>query len=121
VATLFNPPQTFDLPLTLRRDLHFDFMYKPLLVDANGEPILDANGNPQYQLADYPPGAVVTLEIDTSPLTSSDAVISTHHAVVEVDFALTDPIAAKVPWRIRLIQASWDDVMAQGQTKRFDP
>jgi hypothetical protein len=120
VARLFEPPESFDLPLTKHRDLHFDFLYKPLVVDVNGEPVL-VNGQAQYAIADYPVGATLTLEIDTAPVTTADATISTHHAVVEVDYAITDLIKAKVPWRLRLIQGTWDDVVAQGRTVRVDP
>ena len=121
MSLLFDPPPGFSLPLSKHRDLHFDFLYKPLLVDTNGEPILDADGNPQYQVADYPVGATVTIEIDTSPVTTSNATISGPHAVVEIDFATVDVIKANVAWRLLLIQGTWDDVVAQGRTERIDP
>jgi acetyl esterase/lipase len=120
VTYLFDPPQRFDLPLTKGRDLYFDFIYKPLLVDGSGDPILDVNGKKQYQVANYPGGAVVTLEIDTSPQTTATATISTHHATVSVDYALADAIATQVPWRIKMVVSGVDDVLAHGKTKRVD-
>jgi hypothetical protein len=118
---LFDAPPSFALPLSKHRDLHFDFLYMPLVVDANGLPILDANGDPQYQVANYPPGAVVTLEIDTSPETTGNATVTGPHAVVEIAYTITDAIKMNVPWRLRLIQGTWDDVVAQGRTTRVDP
>jgi hypothetical protein len=120
VTYLFDPPQTFDLPLTKGRDLYFDFIYKPLLVDGSGDPILDSGGNKQYQVANYPGGAVVTLEIDTSPPTTATATISTHHATVNVNYTLADVIASRVPWRIKMVTSGVDDVLAHGKTKRVD-
>jgi len=121
MTLLFDAPPAFELPLSKNRDLHFDFLYKPLVVDTNGEPILDANGNPQYQVANYPVGAVVTIEIDTSPLTTSNAVINGPHAVIEINYTIVNPIRTNVAWRLRLIQGTWDDVVAQGRTLREDP
>jgi hypothetical protein len=118
---LFSPPPDFTLPLTKNRDLHFDFLYKPLVVDTNGEPILDANGNPQYQVADYPVGAIVTIEIDTPTPTTSNATITGPHAVIEIDYATVNPIRSNVAWRLRLINGTWDDVVTQGRTIRADP
>jgi hypothetical protein len=106
--------------LTKGRDISFDFIYKPLLVDSNGDPILDASGNKQYQVANYPSGAVVTLQIDTSPQTVVTATITGHHAVVNSDYTVADAIADRIPWRIKLVNGTVDDVIAQGKTARKD-
>jgi hypothetical protein len=120
VTYLFDPPQVFQLPLTMGRDIHFDFKYKPLVVDVDGEPVLGPGGKKQYALADYPAGAVVTLEIDTDPQTVGIATITGHHAVVSIDYTIADEMGAQLPWRIKMVTGSVDNVLAQGKTVRKD-
>jgi hypothetical protein len=93
MTTLFDPPPTFELPLSKGGDLIADFIYKPLVVDENGDPVL-VNGNKQYVVTDYPAGAAVKMQIDAPTPVDESATITGHHAVVVVDFALTQPLRA---------------------------
>lgn len=118
---LFEPPQQFELPLTRERDLLVDFLYKPLVVDVDGEPVL-ANGQRQYVLANYPAGAVVKLEIDSATPVSATATITGHHAEVLVDRLVVNPIKKAVPWRARITYTGGvDDVLCEGLTARPGP
>lgn len=120
MANLIGVPQALVLPLTTGRDLYVDFVYKTLVVDADGEPVLDSKRKPQYVRTNYPVGASVTLEIDTEPPTTASAVITDEHAVINIDFAVTDDIPRNVKWRLKLV-TDHDDVPVQGRTARMEP
>lgn len=121
MATLFDTSPVFDLPLTKDDDLSVQFVYKPVVVDENGDPILDANGKRQFAEADYPDGATVQLRIDTDPQTVFDATIVGSKATVFADHSETDAIKAKVPWRVVITYADGlDKVAARGKTVRDD-
>jgi hypothetical protein len=70
--TLFPPPQVFALPLSRGGDLHVDFVYKPMVLDPAGDPVL-VGGQPSYQVADYPAatammrGSVSMVRVTTAP------------------------------------------------------
>lgn len=121
MANLFDPPQMFLLPLTKGRDLYCEFVYEPLVVDGNGDPIL-LNGQPQYVKDDWPAGATVRLIIETSPvLTSDDATIAAEIATILIDKTVVDAITKTPLWRLEVTYADGiDDVLANGKVKRCD-
>lgn len=86
MANLFPAPAIFDIPLSKRGDLSVDFIYKPMLVDANGLPL---NNPPQYAIANYPAGATVQLFIDATATTFSAAAIANAVADPKVDIIVT--------------------------------
>lgn len=120
---LFPYPPVFELPLSKGRDLYCDFIYEPLVVDIDGIPILDGNGEFQYEPADYPDDCIVKLEIDVpdaSPVVAT-AVVTDEHAIVQKDFLIVDALSGGLYWRLKITYASGvDDVLCNGQTKRRD-
>jgi hypothetical protein len=123
-ALLFNAPQAFDLPVSLGRDIYFDLLYKPLLVDTNGNPILDANGNQQFVLTNYPTGATLTLKIDdpTYPTeTTVNATINGWHAVFQQSYTIADTLKDKTPYRVVMVYGGVNNVVVQGKIARKDP
>lgn len=120
-TNLFNPPPTFTLPLSLGQDLFCNFVYKPLVVDGSNNPVLDANGNLQYAVANYPAGAVVTLTIATSTPVTATATISGSVATVTVPYSTVDGIAKGVLWSLAITYSSGvHQVMCNGTTVRSD-
>lgn len=122
MANLFDPPQVFTLPLTKGRDLHCTFVYKPLVVDEDGEPVLDEDGNPQYVATDYPEGATVRLIIEAGDedVTGTATVVGPR-AIVHIDHLLVDPVLKGKLWRTVVTYADGlDNVMCNGQTARSD-
>ena len=121
MANLFNPPPMFTLPLSKGRDLHCTFVYKPLVTDEGGDPVLDEDGNRQYVEADYPDGATVTLTIDADEPVEGAATITGSRAIVHIDSDLVDPIGKGKLWRTTLTyEDGLDIVMVNGQTGRSD-
>jgi hypothetical protein len=121
MTNLFDPPQIFTLPLTKGRDLFCEFVYEPLVVDGNGDPILDGQGQPQYAPADYPAGATVQLVIDVDPAVTGDADISGDTATVLIDHLEVDPIPLAKLWRLEITYSNAvDDVLCNGTTVRSD-
>lgn len=119
MTLLFDPPPSFDLPLSKGGDLIVDFIYRPLLTGTDGDPVLDVNGKKQYPVTDYPTGAVVVMQID--PNISQSAVITGHHATVTVDHALTDPIKPGRLWRQKITYSDGRDVvLCNGKVIRKD-
>src|SRR5258708_7440336 len=127
MTELFPSPQVFELPLSKGRDLYCEFVYEPLVVDVDGNPVL-LNGQPQYVAADYPAGATVTLTIDADTPVSGSAVITGDTAVVLIDHTEVDAIPAGTGtpakgklWRLGITYTSGvDDVLANGKTIRKD-
>lgn len=141
LVNLFDPPQKFGLPLTRKRDLLVDFIYRPLVVDVDGVPVL-LNGQRQYVIANYPAGAAVKLEIDAvvtdaaavaeataDPLVEITptqvivtAVITNHHAEAHADYLVANPIPKSAPWRARITYTTGiDDILCEGLTTRPGP
>lgn len=119
MTELFPSPQVFELPLTKGRDLYCEFVYEPLVVDGNGDPVL-LNGQPQYARADYPAGATVTMTIDTDEPVTGTAEITGDTAVVLIDHLAVDAVKGKL-WRLGITYTSGvDDVLANGKTIRKD-
>jgi hypothetical protein len=119
MSNLFNPPPSFALPLSKYGDLDVTFVYKPLVVDGSGNPILDGNGKYQYAVANYPNGATVSLNIDgLSPIV---ATITGSQAAVFADHLVVDPVAKNAFWAAVITYANGkDQVMCNGQVTRED-
>jgi len=99
VNKLFKEPPAYKLPLSKGNDLLVKFVYKPLLVDEFGDPVLDVNGNKQYFEDNYPVGATVSLTIDSEPPVIFEAEIIGSVAVVIGDFLALDDVKNGALWR----------------------
>jgi hypothetical protein len=121
VTLLIPGPPRFELPLSKGGDLYCVFVYKPLVVDGNGNPVLDASGNRQYTETDYPAGAAVTLTIDGDTPVAMDATIVGSAATVWEDKAVVDVVPKGKLWRAVITYADGRDVvMCNGVTVRSD-
>lgn len=125
MPNLFDPPKTFNLPLSKGGDIYFSFKYMPLVVDVDGNPILSQPGGlKEYEEADFPDGATVQLIIETNnadaPLVA-DATITGSIAKIQMDKALADTAQAGKLWRAVITYSSGlDKVMCNGLTTRND-
>jgi hypothetical protein len=122
-SNLFPTPPVFNLPFSEGGDLYCIFVYKPLVVDGDGNPILDGQGQKQYAVDDYPAGSSVTLTIDTETPLVQAASITGSQAVVQIDKALTGP--SQIPkgklWHVVISYTGGRDiVMCNGVTVRAD-
>jgi hypothetical protein len=109
MTTLFTPPPVFDLPLSKGGDLSVDFLNNP---SGDGTTFVD-----------YGAGVTVTLVIDTEPVTTAPAVVSTYHAAVKLESTVTDAILPRTPWRLIVSSPTTpttETVAANGKVKRFD-
>lgn len=121
MSNLFNPPPAFTLPLSLGGDLHVDFIYKPMVVNSSGQPVLDSNGKPQYAVANYPAGASVKLVIEGEPDIVGNATISGSHAVVHLNYTVTDTVRRGTLWAAIITYADGlDKVICNGKVVRSD-
>jgi len=121
VTNLINPPPIFTLPFAKGDDLYFGFIYKPLVVDTNGLPILDSGGKKQYAVTDYPAGATVSLVIETTPVITVDGDITGPLAIFWEDFLIADTVGMGKLWRVVITFANGrDKVMCNGTTIRSD-
>lgn len=131
MAYLFDPPPVRELPLSKGDDLHFIFVYKPLVVDEQGRP-LDENDVPttdptkfRFEVADYPAGVTIKLEIDAS-ITNTivvDGEINGSEALFHEDYTLIDPGDVKTNslWRIVMTYSDErDQVLVNGLVIRND-
>lgn len=101
---LYNSAPVYDLPLVKGDDLALRFVYCELHVDDDGEPILDSKGRAQFEIADYPEGVTVQLEIDTRPdPLVVEAEIDGHDAMIHVPAAVADAIPARIDYRVKAI------------------
>lgn len=123
MANLLLPPKKFTLPLTKNRDLYCVFVYKPLVADVNGNPILDVNGLRQYQVANYPTGCTVKLVIDDG---STDGIvvmgtIDGSRAEIWANHTVVNAVKAGKLWRVVIRYTNeLDDVLCQGTITRED-
>jgi hypothetical protein len=109
------PPALLDLPISNHADFYARFVYKPVVVDVNGEPVLLA-GKYQFVVADYPAGSSVTLIIDTNPPLVVDAVITDQFAEVLIDKAVTATIGIGSTWSLVLTFADgFDKAIMEGK------
>lgn len=109
MANLFDPPPTYDLPLSKGGDLSVDFQNNP------------SGDNTTF--VDYGSGVTVTLLIDTNPQLTAAATVSGHHATVKVESTVADEIAPRTPWRLIVsspTSPTTETVAAYGKVKRFD-
>lgn len=124
VANLRKLSPTFNLPLTKGDDLFFVFIYKTVLKDEEGEPILDENNKKQFVVADYPEGSVVELQIDDAEgnvAVTVEGDIDGSEATFWEDYTVTDLIPAKRLWRVKITYSNTrDKVMCKGMTTRDD-
>jgi len=120
MSTLFPPPPVFDLPLSKGGDLFVRFVYKTVVVDGDGEPVL-VDGQYQFEEADYPGGATVALTIDTDDPVRAVADISGSDAVVQVDYTELDAVKPGKLWRLVITYADGrDEVLVNGKIIRKD-
>lgn len=108
-TTLFDPPPQYVLPLSKGGDLSVDFRNNP-----SGD---------ETTFVDYDPGVTVTLVIDTTSPVQAVATISTYHAAVKVESAVTDTIPARTGWRLIVsspTSPTTETVAANGKVQRFD-
>lgn len=124
MTNLFSPPPVFTLPFSKGGDLYVGFLYKPLVVDGSGEPVLDTGGKKQYVIADYPLGSSLQLVIETDePETPIivDSDITGSLAIVWEDKDVADTVVKGKLWRAVITFANGlDQVMCNGTTFRSD-
>jgi len=138
MARLFEPPPTFELPLSKGGDIYFGIVYKPLLVDENDEPILDGQGQKQYVVTDYPVGATVTVIIEAPSSASLLGVVGVQPRTLAADVVIDGVITGSVAkiwgqseeadeagpgllWRAVITYADGlDKVLCNGKTGRYD-
>lgn len=118
---LIPPKPAYVLPISLGDDLSINFKYKPLVVDGSGNPVLDAQGNKQYALANYPSGSSVILELDTDTPITATATITGASAAVSISHSVADTIPKGTVWRVKLVlSGGGTQVLANGKTIRKD-
>lgn len=86
MATLFDPPPVYDLPLVKGQDLVVDFKNKT-----------PGSDPPVY--INYDAGVTVTLIIESDPVTTAPAAITDHHAVCRIESEVSDALAKGLLWR----------------------
>jgi hypothetical protein len=113
-----GPPRS-TLTLVKGEDVDVVFVYKTLLVDGQGDPILDGNGAKQFVEADYPMGMTVSLAIDPSIV--GQAAVTLSRARVVIDHTLVDKVRAGALWRLVLTDSDGiDRVPINGVIARSD-
>lgn len=124
MTKLYEPPPVFELPLSKGGDVYFAIVYKPLLVDEDGQPVLDDYDRRQYVEADYPAGASVQVVIETSPELPNvviDGDITGSTAIIWGDYTDTDGVKPGKLWRAVITYADGlDKVLCNGKITRFD-
>jgi hypothetical protein len=122
MANLFDPPPIFGLPFSKGGDLYFGFIYKPLVVDEAGLPILDSGGKKQYEITDYPADSTLELfiETDAEPIIV-EADIAGSLATFWEDKEVADTVVKGKLWRAVITYGNGlDQVMCNGTTVRSD-
>jgi hypothetical protein len=121
MTKLFDTPTVFELPLSKGGDLYVTFVYKPLLVNEDGDPILDGNGKRQYVESDYPTGSTVQLVIDgTTPIVVDGEITGSQAVFWEDKFSVDTAKNGKL-WRVVLTyEGGLDQVLCNGTVVRAD-
>lgn len=115
---LYGVPPKVTLPLVKGEDVDVTFVYRPALLDPNGEVVLGLDDKPIYEEDDFPEGAQVTLIIE--PAVTGVAVIDGSRAQVNIDHALVDRVRPGTLWRLVLRVSELDRVLINGTTTRSD-
>jgi hypothetical protein len=118
VQTLYRVPPKAVLPLVKGEDVDVDFVYKPALLNAQGELLLDTNGNAQYVEEDFPDGVSLILVIE--PKVIEEAVIVGSRAKINIDHAIVDRVRPGALWRLVLRLDELERVLLNGTTIRSD-
>lgn len=124
MSTLFTAPPVYALPVSKGADLFFAFKLKALVTDESGSPVLDADGQYQYETTDYPEGSSVALVIDTgkdTPPISVTATIEGAVATVWEDATIADTVKNGKLWRaVATTVLGRDVVLCNGKVIRYD-
>lgn len=121
VRQLFSEPPAYKLPLSKGNDLLVKFVYKPLVVDGAGDPVLDVSGKKQFVEAPYPAGSTVSFILESEPEVSFAAEITDSVAVILGDHLAIDDIKNGTLWRVVITYADGvDKVMCNGMVIRAD-
>jgi hypothetical protein len=108
-SNLYDPPQTFNLPLSRGGGVAVDFTCEP-------------SGTLTPYATLFGSDVTVTLVIDASPPISEPAVINGAHAVVKIEPAVTDGLEGFLLWRLIIASTIADPpvVSVNGITVRAD-
>ena len=107
--------------MSKRADFYAEFVYMPLVVDVNRDPVLDVSGKEQYAVDDYPAGASSSLWIETETPLEVEATISGSVATVLIDKTDTDSIPKGKFWELIITYSDGKDLpMCNGKTIRAD-
>lgn len=117
VQPLYGVPPRTVLPLVKGEDVSVEFVYKPMVLDNQGDPVL-VDGEPQFVEDDFPEGSILTLVIE--PSVSGLAQIDGSRASVSIDHTAVDKIRAGSLWRLILSVNGLDRVLINGRTTRSD-
>ena len=117
VQSLYGVPPKATLPLVKGEDVDVDFIYKPMALDENDEPIL-VDGEPVYEEGDFPDGAVLSLVID--PNIVGVAEIDGSRAKINIDHSRVDRVRVGALWRLVLTVDEFDRVLMNGKITRSD-
>lgn len=117
VQPLYGVPPKAILPLVKGEDVEVDFVYKPMVLDEDGDPVL-VDGEPVYEEGDFPAGSVLKLVIE--PSVSGTAEIDGSRAKVNIDHTAVDRIRPGSLWRLVLTVDGLDRVLLNGKTTRSD-
>lgn len=119
MANLFDPPSKLTLPLVKGQDVNIEITYKVLLVDGDGEPVLDGDGKKQYVVTDFPDGAAVSILVE--PAAAAQGTIDGSKARLRLDHALVDKTKDQTLWRVTMTEEDGlDTVLLHGTTRRYD-
>lgn len=102
-----------------------NFVYKPLLIDGNGDPILDGEGKKQYVVANYPDGSsvqlIIELDADGDEEIVLEATIVDSVATVHGDYVPLRSVKTGRLWRSVITYADTiNKTMCNGIVVRYD-
>ena len=117
VQPLYGVPPKAVLPLVKGEDVDVDFIYKPMTLNENGDPLL-VDGKPVYEEGDFPAGSTLSLAID--PGVVGLAEIDGSRAKINIDHTKVDRIKVGSLWRLVLTVDGFDRVLLNGKISRSD-